>query len=779
MANNIDPKTGQPITPQTIAAQPIGTDISKASSNAFWDNALVGTYSVLNGVLMGLPDLLNKITNEDNYKAMKAYQAAHQSAANIGNTIGTIGGFLIPAGAVAKGAGLTAKGLGAVGLGEKLLAGADIIRGAKAVEGASPLVAHAAQGALAGAEQAIPRAVIGGATTGDWQQAGTEAALGVGGGAALGAALPAIAKKFSGFKKDIGLDADHINKALLDQQLASKGISGNDLVKSTRTWAKSQGLDPDLYMIKHGDEIKANLWNAIKDLHGEEEIKGAVMGFGPKYEAVEEAFMSKLDDLKKPSYKVLKPGEEPKPFVKGIGSYLKVSAEAADGSATIPSIFDSPEVQTILSEHGEDAQNLLEKMLKKLDDASSIGDAKKYLRKQMSDASKIGGKYGLIQGDTASAVYSSLNEHVLASSPEYQALNKEFAAIAPIRKSVAMDEMRISPLSTPGSDTAPKLAAMNLLGAGVGGSQGIGDVLQNPYDPNAWLGLAGKTAAGALLGNIGSRAVSKFGNIGAGKAASGIKKIEGLASQLGESKVGQVVNDVVSAAAPSSGVGAAKIAGLAATPTPAETNAEAQGQPAPVAGTPNMDEVNKTTTPAALPSDESPVYTSPRFQQTVVAKLQQDYLQHYRLSGISFQDFVTKVERYTNGFKDMSKVAEILYDDPEQQAKFVETYKKIEELKSIDLDKALAPSSLADRAGVSSGDKLALKNFLLKNAASEGKALDAKTRGEVNRFINSLSDQGRVFGNGMSIEDKKEAIIAFLNEHGVKNLLAMRQIGLV
>jgi DNA-binding Lrp family transcriptional regulator len=299
---------------------------------------------------------------------------------------------------------------------------------------------------------------------------------------------------------------------------------------------------------------------------------------------------------------------------------------------------------------------------------------------------------------------------------------------------------------------------------------GAGDIINDPSDPNAWLQAGLKTAGGAVLGGIGSRALSQLANISAGKAASAIKG-------LGEKGVSKAIGNVVSEAAPNLGVAGAKALAIADGMPQVGNPLEA---PAPQAvGSPDTKAPAdvQTTTPDAVAQSYRPI-ENPTFQNIVLSTLKKDYLEHMRLSGVPWEDFVQQVSEYTNNFDDMSKVAHVLFDDPAKEADFVSGIAKIQALKSINLDEALKPSSVLDAVGIVSGEKAKLKNFMLQLSAANGKSLDSKTQHEVNRFIATLSDQGRVLGNGMDMEQKKKTALAYIEKLGVP-IKEFAQMGIV
>ena len=95
--------TGQaPVSPVAAAAAEQAPDLMSALET--------GGYSALNSALLGLPDLAVKTINSDSYKRLQKMREANQSAANIGDIVGTVGSLFIPGGLVAKGLGAGGKG---------------------------------------------------------------------------------------------------------------------------------------------------------------------------------------------------------------------------------------------------------------------------------------------------------------------------------------------------------------------------------------------------------------------------------------------------------------------------------------------------------------------------------------------------------------------------------------------------------------------------------------------------------------------------------------------
>jgi hypothetical protein len=163
----------------------------------FWEGLMTGGYAAGNELLFGLPDfLVNKIGGSQAAQNIRSMRERNQLANTIGTVGGIAGGMFIPGGAIAKGAGTALRGAGQAVRGAGALsrglrgAGTVLTNAGRFASGTGGGIGRAiGRGAIQAAEQAIPRALIEGADTGDWGNAGLNAVAGVGLGAGIGGAL--------------------------------------------------------------------------------------------------------------------------------------------------------------------------------------------------------------------------------------------------------------------------------------------------------------------------------------------------------------------------------------------------------------------------------------------------------------------------------------------------------------------------------------------------------------------------------------------------------------
>ena len=714
------PTTSTPPTSTgSISTDSTGAPISRsflnpegvAQSNDLGGNLLTGVGSALNEVGFGAPEALLKLISPEGYKAVEAYKNAHSAANIIGGTAGDIGSMFIPGLDLINGGRVAAE---ALHLGKT----AEVLAKAAEVAKKSGIVG----GLLSGAAQAVPRAISSGITTGDWGNAAVQA----GAGTALGGALGGVSHAFSpNFQADIGVAPNQISKGMLDAQLSSKGISGNDLVRSTRAWANENGLSPDSYMLKNAQNIKQKVWDQIKDLHGEDAIRDKILGMGPQYEDIDNAYMAKLKEL----------GDTQEgPF--GIGSSLMLPIkDPATGELIQTSLNglndDNPQFKNLLlntNKNPEDIEKIANGMLIKLDEGTnSVGEAKDFLRTQMKNGRVLGGEDGLAQTDVASMLYDTLNQHVINSNPNYKMLNEQFSALAPIRKAVALDEMRITPPSRLGSDTAAKLGTTMSLGGLMGAASGSQEIADDPWNPKSWADEGLRTLAGSAIGGVANKLGSGMLNLTAGKLAgigktvlppvqSGISKLIGspysqqLLTKAGGLLPGKTFAAPSNSSLPSEGIDSS-LPSEGSTPPPSGSGGA--GGSAPPSGNAGAGSAGgaptSITAPVLLKAQQVNSTLQgqpPQVQQQeqsqfldahsdrIAQSLHSTYVKNfsfYNPNNVTEQQFTQQVAQMTNNF-DISNpyTAAVLFpDNPTAQSKFLDGAKSFLQLKSIGLPTAL------------------------------------------------------------------------------------------
>jgi len=454
-----------------------------------WEDLAAGGYSAANSALFGIPDVLVKAASSDAYNKLKELRERNKAA----SLVGDIGGAFAPTGGLlAKGVGTTAKlgakGLGAVKatkaasalakVGQAADTTADIIKGTKVLKGTS---GAAVRGALAGAEQVIPRALTGET---DLKEAG----LGVGLGAGVGAAGYGVSKIAERIPETVVALNKWANKTIL-----KRADITNKVMRSQLAYA---GDDIPKYIKELADLSEA------RHLYREPELDKLVAEVKDNWRKMGEAF------------------------------------DASDFKIDAQKIIDTPDVaQAIKRDTG--LIDKIDDIVTKTEATDKFANKRAYLNELLYDQS---GKVSLDEKKVAKALLDQIEgtaENL--TGLDIGDAKKAWKLMKPFEAADILDDMKVSAGGLAGgSDTAFKLA-LGGLGAGISGSTQIKGVMDDPTNPEAWTKLLTITAGGSMAGlaknKLGialARAVRKLP----------ADKIEKIIQDVADGKIAKVLSKI-------------------------------------------------------------------------------------------------------------------------------------------------------------------------------------------------------------------------------------------
>lgn len=595
---------------------------SKDTGDFNWEKLVAGSYSALNSALFDIPDVIAKAADSDTYKQLQALRARNKAA----SLTGEIGGAFIPTGgalfkAVAKAAKLaragakaikaakTAETLGKIEKG--LQTGSDIIKGTKELKGIS---GGLARGALAAGEQVVPR-YLGGET--DLGTAAGTVALGAGIGAA-GKAVPSMLRSAGLLNKGEGAMAP-LSEALVDKELAARGLSGKDIKTSLQRTSAALGLDRTGTAINNAESVKRAALDVLKknDILNADEAQAFIQGTGKKFEELNKLFDksgTKISDLK-------------------------------------DEIVSDPAVQNFIEEYGEAGKKYVNDLIGKLDKKSNLSAIKGALTDEIKFANKSTDRMGDAGGDVAQAIRDKLDEKVLSLDPNYEQYKADWKALQPLRSMVARDKMSIAKASG-GSDTAAKLLATTAIGGGAALPAVLKDF--DPNDPSTWSNAAFKAVAGMAIGAAANKALPGATNYLTGKVAGALNNPKFLEAA---EKAGYKLSKLEAPSVAASKFFAGKLANE--SPEKALENVQA--------------EVDPNGEPVADEAKEAQAAQAQTYGEEYVNKLNNSmanyWAQHFS-DTMSFAEYVDKVAEKTDNF-DPAKTASFLYPDKTERQKFL------------------------------------------------------------------------------------------------------------
>lgn len=698
---------------EKLAAQsgaPPGS-IGPEQQNDLWGNLGAGGYSALNEGLLGLPDFLVKnVGGSKNYQDLKDFREAHKLASDIGGGLGTVGSFLIPGGAIAKGAGLGLKALGAARTGEKLAkAGEFLGAGAKAGDTLGTL---AVRGAGQAAEQAVPRALTNLDFTSPeaFQQSAASsldsipASLATGAGA--GALLGKLASKFAGKTTLRGtapegagetlsqFGVSEARKAVNNATLASAGLQ----TRAVRSASKALGLR-GAAAGKHGDDYVDELAQGIRDygINGKRQWDALVDKTRQKWDEIETGFQKNAppgwnarlaDDLIK----------DP--------SLLQHLAEAGNESAATQQLLDSVSHLSVTPDLGT-VRNKLSNIIKS-GLHSTDGDASEKARMALAIKGKIDDFVEQTSGvdvGEAKGLYKLIQPFLWQEGKDIFTVGK--------------------PLGELGSPTYEKF-----LGGGVGAALGGGGQVTGDMAEGKDVDL-GKALTGAVVGGlVGPAALGATRAIANRTISKGVRALGGALDRPG-------VGEAVEKATGQIPAKAAKAAALAV-----DKNILGQSVPPtdPLTEGAKADATEKTLQPAKVA--EAKTEMTDRFKTVLATRLR--YLHDNFYSDMDPEQFMAAVQKKTNNFSDMTANADLLYNDPTQRAEFLREYNAHLAAKKLDIDKALSPLAGFNLGGLKADEegnrnRETLRELLL-NRITGGKLEDRTAANEkkVDAYIADL-----------------------------------------
>jgi hypothetical protein len=699
-----------------------------------WEDIAAGGYSAVNSALFGIPDVIVKAASSDAYKELQALRARNKTA----STVGDIAGAFAPTGGLlAKGIGTAAKigarGLEAAklakaaGVASKIAKGADtasdIIKGTKELKGIGGGVAR---GALGAAEQIAPRLVGGETDLGS-------AALGVGLGGAIGGvskAVPSVLRSAGILNKGESA-VKPFEEALIDKELAARGISGRDIAKTIRSTAGATGTNAVGGAINNAEDIKRAALAVLKknDILNPDEAQAFIQGTGKKFEELSKAFDAsgfKISDVKQ-------------------------------------QILDDPAVVQFIADHGDEGQKVVDSMIAKLDKKASLNAIKSDLMKEIKFSNKATDRLASDTGDVANAIKDKLDDAVLSLDPNYDSYKADWKAIQPLRYMVARDKMAINGIAKQGSDTAAKMLTTGLIGGGAGATAALKDF--DPEDPSTWTPAAMKIVAGLAVGGMVNKVVPGVSNYLVGKAASALNNPKFL--------------------------DAAEKAGIAISKLPIEKPAmaatkfisgklaeEKPGEPL------TLEEAAKQVDPTAEVDPEMEKAQDAqafKFGDAYVSKLNEKMMEYWAANfadQMDFNEYVQLVAKKTNGFEP-TKTASFIYRDKKDRAKFLRDLAVSQKLSGANISETFAKpafgSSIFDAEGVAAKKKAQsdLVDSIATLVTNEGD-LPSKTT------LNTIqADIAAIMALPASEDEKKQILFQKLGEKYGLGYDNIKELGLV
>lgn len=696
-----------------------------------WDDIAAGGLGAVDELLLGAPEWLLK--NLGNRQAVEDYIKAHEKAYRAGETVGTVGGALIPVGAIAKGA-KTALGLGKAA--KTALAGGELARLAEKVGTvARPLIgtARAAEAAAPAAKSAI-----------------SEIARLAGKGAKWGGAEAAARGLFD--EESAGQIAQDIGTGTLFGGLG--GAAGGLLSKGAKYLGKSterlagESAEKGMQSFLGRTDLKLkDMASYLRDIAG----TGA-KGFGKEAKADEA--LEKMYEIGK-KYKLQRPGMDKAVFDanrkawKDFDAAFEAVNPGARGSDIIAKAIDKAELEDIAKmPGGEVAIASLEKILKDTSETQGLFQIRDYLSDVMENArNATDAAAGRAQMRLASSLRRKVDEMVMnaaenANLPyDFKTVKSEYLPLRAFAESAARATVAPSRANT-GSATMEKLMAQGLIGNVLGASAGgtLGALSGSPDED--MLTKMGRTVAGGLMGFAGKRAGEGLVNLARSASVPLAKKLAASGEDI--AKVAEKISPEVGAVI--GGREAGNIANMAAQS--AEPTNEAEEEAA-------------TAGAEAGQAEGTPQYTG-----LIMAKLSE----YAAANGVEpgsqdFKDFVQTVASATISPEgqpfDPRKMAKLLYPDPEQRAKY---------LKALDVSQRLS-SSLAPAIKSKGGvfgigedveERINREAALDKLGALVGEV--AKAQGTEKAARKQLQ---AILGSRATQSDKKRLIMAMLESYGV------------
>ena len=664
------------------------TQIDEKNSGTFLDALATGGYGAANSLLMGLPDFIIKNANSDAYKAIEEARQHNQFANMLGTGAGTVGSFLVPAGAITKGIGLAGKvageglahiaplanlGKGIAGVGENVIrAGEALKAGTSAAEAAKTGLTSKniigqgiLRGAGAAAEQAIPRAIF------DTSEATPEdKLLNVGESIALGGGLGGILGKLSKAglvnteqtaamnaltKGQLGVPTTLAVPSLANQYI-QKAIEATEAKNLANIGVNSTGLRKTAsFLFGRGnitEEKARDLIHEMSEVANNIDGKGLTLkSLGPKADETIQSFY--------------------KPIYANVDA-LASKNMAPDTGLNLAISFDSnPKITEILDNAGDKAKAFYEKTRNKIMDPNanlidiknnSFGKAIKDGMGQAAsdDAKEIGDLASLMRNDTRAFIddLSGVDPGTLKFADQRYKLAKtlQYSGMKDVTKEIA------------GMEANSKTGSTEAINKYLMGGGALAGGAANAKDEEGNLDL-GKALLGATVGGVAGGLVNKLGTKVLNTAANAKA---GIISNL-ISKNPNVVNNVANKLTKLNGVVTDNLGSIAKA-EPLVRNFVQTGittnSPDPALQASKTAQL-ESTIPANKVAMTQQDYVN-KLSPYMIQQLNDTYEKHYK--DMDPKVFLTNVLSHTNNFTDMTKNAEFMFDSPEQKAKFLNRY---------------------------------------------------------------------------------------------------------
>ena len=322
------------------------------------------------------------------------------------------------------------------------------------------------------------------------------------------------------------------------------------------------------------------------------------------------------------------------------------------------------------------------------------------------------------QAILAGKMKDALSKHALDVAPEgsikfppytggtKEGLNKIYNQLSLFRLADRMDASNMQPILPQGSDTQMKLMMQNmalpLTGAGLGGAAGVAQ-----SDPNNPMGAFASGIAGATLGGLAASGARAGMNRLVGEQALNLnQKLQN--PEFAQKIVG--ARNLIAGQNPAMVPGAAAKAPLLARAGGPTAMAQGPGGPPPVAQGPQQmgpqDQNGASMVQQGPPpgAGAQALQNLGQYGQQLQGKLMMMYNQLNRVGGamekqgITPQVFLDMAAQSSNGF-DPTITANLLFPDEGMRGKFLDSYQKVQQLKSVNTDAIVNSNILSGFGG--------------------------------------------------------------------------------
>ena len=452
-----------------------------------------------NALLFGAPEYLVKLATQAMSKMPKEQVdkvvnewKAKNAGYGTGEVLGTVGSMFIPGGAVARGAGAIAKGVGAAKAGGAFEKLANYLGGSGGTIGE-----QARRGLAIGAEQAVPRAVVEGADTGDWKKAVDDALIGTAGGGlvgvgakGLGTAIEKIGK--TGIGKSINKGLETLPK---DAILSGVDATPGALDRFMKQSAARLGVNKQGYRYNNVEDFKNDAVAFLtgknregKNLTNGENLNEYLDRQGPEWQKAVDKYNEKPVDFNNP--KVLK------------------------------DVLTDPGVMMHVDRAGFDKASFLKQVRdvkSDLDKYRDYNDAKSYLQMLAAEGRATpGDMYAKAKTELAESMMSKIDEHFEDAVSTIKGLREEYPFVKFFKDVRGKSEADISSPFQQGSQTQMNIAAQ--------------DIMTGKNAQNAIPGFLGSMAGPFISSVTRDIGTGVSGAIGSGIYKAG--KPDGLLSKL-------------------------------------------------------------------------------------------------------------------------------------------------------------------------------------------------------------------------------------------------------